>query len=82
MHSEHSTTVRIDREAAEWLVQIRDVELWRDDRKLPESFLNWLTQSKRHGAAFFDVACTWRQLDVFNKQPLTARPERGTSSAK
>jgi len=82
MYSDHSTNVPIDAEAAEWLVQIKDTESWRDDPTLPESFLGWLTQSQRHGMAFFDLACIWRKLDVFSKQQLATRPEQAASSAK
>src|ERR1700735_5015478 len=62
MHSEHSTDARIDEEAAEWLIDLKDPESWHEDRTRPESFLNWLTRSKRHGDAFYEVACTWRKL--------------------
>jgi ferric-dicitrate binding protein FerR (iron transport regulator) len=78
MTSEHSTIVRIDQEAAEWLVQIKDMEAWLADRTLPESFLSWLSQSQRHGAAFFNAACTWRKLDAFSKPQRGVRPEQAT----
>ena len=82
MHSDQSLDARIDQEAAEWLIDIKDTELWYEDRTKPESFLNWLTQSKRHRDAFFDVACAWRKLDVFGKGQVTSSRESAIRSAK
>ncbi len=62
-----SKDAQIDEEAAEWVVNIKDIETWRNNGLLPEDFLAWVSQSKRHGDAFFNMARTWRNLDRLYK---------------
>jgi ferric-dicitrate binding protein FerR (iron transport regulator) len=67
MHSDHRVDARIDEQAAQWLVNLRDPEGWRDTPLISESFIRWLAQSKRHSDALFHMARIWRKLDALGE---------------
>src|ERR1700749_5328002 len=70
---------RIDREAAEWVVELND--LARDEEELKEEFLRWLMLSPQHKTAFtqtMDVFCALGILDRGRRVEVKALIERGS----
>lgn len=71
MHSDHGVDVRIDEEAAQWLVTLQDTETWGRDQPLSGSFVRWLAQSRQHSDALFHMARIWCKLDALGEGPCT-----------
>ena len=83
MYSDHRMDVRIDEEAAEWLVNLQDAEYWRRNPPLGDSLVRWLAQSRQHSDALFHMARIWCRLDVMADGRCTySQYPKGPSSVR